>query len=249
MRSFLRYADDTKPIRTREWMHDPISSHDFSINAYSHHVFSSYRPVLPHLQQNWNLEVLVFKERGKPEYPEKNLSGRGREPTTNSTHMWRPRQHSNRSRIGGRRVLSPLRHQTKNTKLLRITCTPHWIVPELAMYLKYLTTHAVEWPAAEFGGTNLFYSRGKTSPLDIVWRNQLRPLFRCTWRLSRLPPIQCPVKRRKNERYHHSFHSPKTNTQSASSLILNENISNEDDVKCGNTNLKEHMIVAVVIAI
>ena len=136
-----------------------------------------------------------------------------------------------------------------STKLLRITCTPHWIVPELAMYLKYLTTHAVEWPAAEFGGTNLFYSRDKTSPLDIVWRNQLRPLFRCTWRLSRLLPIQCPVKRRKNERYRHSFHSPKTNTQSASSLILNENISNEDDVKCGNTNLKEHMIVAVVIAI
>ena len=25
-------------------------------------------------KSNWNLEVLVFKERGKPEYPEKNLS-------------------------------------------------------------------------------------------------------------------------------------------------------------------------------
>ena len=110
LRSFLRYADDTKPIRTREWMHDQISSHDFSINAYLHQVFSSYRPVLLRLQQNWNLEVLVFKERGKPEYPEKNLSGRGREPTTNSTHMWRPRQDSNRNRTGGRRVLSPLRH-------------------------------------------------------------------------------------------------------------------------------------------
>ena len=95
-------------------------------------------------------------------------------------------------------------------KLLRITCTPHWIVPELVMYLKYLTTHAVEWPATEFGGTNLFCSRGKTSPLDIVWRNQLRPLFRCIWRLSRLPPIQCPVKRRKSKRYNHSFYSPKT---------------------------------------
>jgi len=30
----------------------------------------------------------VFKERGKPEYPEKNPSEQGREPTTNSTpHM------------------------------------------------------------------------------------------------------------------------------------------------------------------
>ena len=25
-------------------------------------------------KSNWNLEVLVFEERGKPEYPEKNLS-------------------------------------------------------------------------------------------------------------------------------------------------------------------------------
>ena len=32
---------------------------------------------------NWNLEILVFEERRKPEYSEKNLSERGREPTTN----------------------------------------------------------------------------------------------------------------------------------------------------------------------
>ena len=30
----------------------------------------------------------VFEERGKLEYPEKNLSEQGREPTTNSTHIW-----------------------------------------------------------------------------------------------------------------------------------------------------------------
>ena len=28
-------------------------------------------------RSNWNLEVLVFEERGKPEYPEKNLSEQG----------------------------------------------------------------------------------------------------------------------------------------------------------------------------
>ena len=61
-------------------------------------------------RSNWNLKVLVFKERGKPEYPEKNLSEQGREPTTNSTHIWRRRQDSNPGHIGGRRVLSPLRH-------------------------------------------------------------------------------------------------------------------------------------------
>ena len=45
-------------------------------------------------RSNYNLEVLVFRERGKPEYSEKNLSEQGREPTTNSTHMWRGPQDS-----------------------------------------------------------------------------------------------------------------------------------------------------------
>ena len=31
--------------------------------------------------------MLVFEERGKPEYPEKNFSEQRREPTTNSTHI------------------------------------------------------------------------------------------------------------------------------------------------------------------
>jgi len=31
--------------------------------------------------------MLVFEERGKPEYPEKHLSEQRREPTTNSTHI------------------------------------------------------------------------------------------------------------------------------------------------------------------
>jgi len=31
--------------------------------------------------------MLVFEERGKPEYPEKNLSEQSREPTTNSIHI------------------------------------------------------------------------------------------------------------------------------------------------------------------
>ena len=35
-------------------------------------------------RSNWNLEMLVSEERGKPEYPEKNLSEQGREPTTDS---------------------------------------------------------------------------------------------------------------------------------------------------------------------
>jgi len=31
--------------------------------------------------------MLVFEERGKPEYPEKNLSEESREPTKNTTHI------------------------------------------------------------------------------------------------------------------------------------------------------------------
>jgi len=31
--------------------------------------------------------MLGFEERGKPEYPGKNLSEQRREPTTNSTHI------------------------------------------------------------------------------------------------------------------------------------------------------------------
>ena len=38
---------------------------------------------LPDSWSNWNLEMLVFEERRKPEYPEKNLSQQGKEPTTN----------------------------------------------------------------------------------------------------------------------------------------------------------------------
>jgi len=50
--------------------------------------------------------VLVFEERGKPEYPEKNLLEQRREPTTNSTHIHVYVSHrvreSNLGHIGGR---------------------------------------------------------------------------------------------------------------------------------------------------
>ena len=43
--------------------------------------------------------MLVFEERGKPEYPGKNLSEQRREPTTNSNRV----RESNPGHIGGRR--------------------------------------------------------------------------------------------------------------------------------------------------
>ena len=53
----------------------------------------------------WGLggEMLVFGERGKPEYPEKNLSEQEREPT-NSAHIETPDPPDNRTRailVGG----------------------------------------------------------------------------------------------------------------------------------------------------
>ena len=62
--------------------------------------------------------MLVFEERGKPEYPEKNLSEQGREPTTNSTHIWCRRRDLNPGHIGGRQVLSPLVHHPCSKRVL-----------------------------------------------------------------------------------------------------------------------------------
>ena len=49
-------------------------------------------------------QMLVFEERGKPKYPDKNLSEQSREPT-NSAHLWRQVRESNPGHIGGSRVL------------------------------------------------------------------------------------------------------------------------------------------------
>ena len=43
--------------------------------------------------------MLIFVERGKPEFPEKNLSEQSREPT-NSAHIWRRIRESNPGHIG-----------------------------------------------------------------------------------------------------------------------------------------------------
>ena len=59
---------------------------------------------------NWNLERLDNEEKGKLENPEKNLSEQRREPTTNSTYIWRRRRDLNPGYAGGRRALLTLGH-------------------------------------------------------------------------------------------------------------------------------------------
>ena len=60
--------------------------------------------------------MLVFEERGKPEYQEKNLSEQRREQTTNSTNVWRRHRYLSPGQIGGRRVLARLRHHCSLSK-------------------------------------------------------------------------------------------------------------------------------------
>ena len=63
-----------------------------------------------HSRSNWNLEVLVLEERGKAEYPDKNLSEQRNEPTTNLTQALVSVLGFEPVHIGGRRLLSPLSH-------------------------------------------------------------------------------------------------------------------------------------------
>ena len=74
--------------------------------------------------------MLIFEERGKPEYPEKNLSVQERKPAANSTHIAQVRK-SKPSHIGGRRVLSPLRHPCSPQFLFRYSINPTFFVLEL----------------------------------------------------------------------------------------------------------------------
>ena len=53
---------------------------------------------------NWNLEMLVFVEGGKPKKKNRKTLGARRESTTNSIHVWH-RAESNLCHIGGRRTL------------------------------------------------------------------------------------------------------------------------------------------------
>ena len=78
--------------------------------------------------------MLVFEERGKPEYPEKNLSEQKREPTTNSAHLWRRVCELNPGHIGGRLALSPLRHP----------CSPNQLVEHCTSIAGVMSSNSVQ---------------------------------------------------------------------------------------------------------
>ena len=114
--------------------------------------------------------MLVFEERGKPEYPEKNLSEQSREPT-NSAHIWRRVLESNPGHIGGRRALSPLRQP----------CSPafwsyHSAFGQGTLYVRLRTAwHLLR---ARLTGSTVCVCATFEHAFPYVVITQLRPMFR-----------------------------------------------------------------------
>ena len=67
---------------------------------------------------NWNLKVLVLKERGEPKYPEKNLLVQRRKPTTNLTYIngVDPRIRTRATLMGGEREIRLWKEQDEGVK-------------------------------------------------------------------------------------------------------------------------------------
>ena len=72
---------------------------------------------------NWNLKKLAFEEREKRECPVKNLSEQGREPTTNSTHIWLQCWDLNLGHIGGFQVCHKCTTLAPHAVALRCSCS------------------------------------------------------------------------------------------------------------------------------
>ena len=73
----------------------------------THNSLQLINPWPSNSKSNWNLEMLVFEEGGKPEIPEKNPRSKGEnqqqtQPTYDAGSGYP-------GHIGGRRALSPLR--------------------------------------------------------------------------------------------------------------------------------------------
>lgn len=118
------------------------------------------------MQSNWNLEMLSFEERGKPDHLGKNLSDQGKEPTKPHMAM---RLKSNAGHISEKRVQSHLRH------LYSPNLWPKWsyLIPKFVVWLnslmlclKVLTSIACK--KAYFGAGHL-WCWCTCYPSKIVW--------------------------------------------------------------------------------
>ena len=89
-----------------------VQAESFNLNGH----ITGFRPQTQKLESPYktlsNFLAVKRLRRWKNRSPrtEINPSEQGREPTSNSTHVWRCCRDLNPGHIGGRRVLSPLRH-------------------------------------------------------------------------------------------------------------------------------------------
>ena len=115
-------------------------------------------------------ENVGFEERGKPEYPEENLSEQGREPTTNSTHIIYgvdARSWTRATLVGGegshhRVILAPQREK-KTACRVKVT---NW--SEQSLHQKYSGTTRVY----SLSCWN-FFVPPLIKPTDLEWNSQL----------------------------------------------------------------------------
>ena len=103
---------------------------------------------LPDSWSNW-LEFgnVGFWGEGKLEYPEKNLLEQRREPTTNSTYIWRRHQDLNPGHTGGRRALSQLRHPSSS---LVTECWRQFQAFTLSLYPISQKSRRLKPPSSQF---------------------------------------------------------------------------------------------------
>ena len=85
----------------------------------------------------------IIVERGKPEYPERNLSEQWREPKTNSTQIWRRVHESNPRHNDGRWALSQLR-QGRRLRY-KVNVQPDWCMKGVAEIFVLTTSENTSW--------------------------------------------------------------------------------------------------------
>ena len=115
---------------------------------------------------NWNLEVLVFQEQGKPEYLEKNQQSKVRTNDKFNPHSTPGRISNLAGHIGGRRELSPLCLQP--CSLLGALMTQAITLLSLHTIIKHIgkqvaTVHSRQWYAVRSGKTGSWHKMEVTT--------------------------------------------------------------------------------------
>ena len=138
--------------------------------------------------------MLVFEERGKPEYPEKNFLKHGRELTTKSTHIWRRRRDLNPGHIGGRRVFTPLRHPCSPEKLLinlqwklvHEYCVNNYLAQALYCRIHYnCKLHYITSTLYTMSPLTCYTSHAQTFPQET------QPHYKCIYRMADILWSEC----------------------------------------------------------